>query len=168
MEAQALDWRVIRAQLAAPFDPSEVDFRVQGGTFEKQGKHYAKVIAYIDARAVQDRLDAVCGLDGWVFDWQPIATAGNKVMAAKGVLTIHGISKSDVGDGGDTEPTKASVSDALKRSAVMFGVGRYLYSLGAEWAEVEMAPDGKVRGIAKAEWGRLRGKLPRPGAKAAA
>lgn len=155
-----INWQAIRTALAAPFAPSEVDYRVQGGTFEKSGKTYSRVIAYVDARAVMDRLDDVVGPGAWSFAWEPLATANGKVTAAKGSLTVHGIVKQDVGDAGDTEPTKASVSDALKRSAVMWGIARYLYGLGAEWAEVEMR-DGKVVGIVKSEIARLRGKLPK-------
>ena len=51
------------------------------------------------------------------------------------------MTKSDVGsmseqpDGGDR--MKAAFSDALKRAAVKFGVGRYLYRLTAVWADYD-------------------------------
>jgi len=49
------------------------------------------------------------------------------------------ISKTDVGspseqpDVGDR--LKAAFSDALKRAAVKFGIGRYLYRLSAQWVD---------------------------------
>jgi hypothetical protein len=51
------------------------------------------------------------------------------------------ITKMDVGgeseqpDGGDRR--KAAFSDALKRAAVKFGIGRYLYRLPAQWLEYD-------------------------------
>jgi hypothetical protein len=51
------------------------------------------------------------------------------------------ITKSDVGgpseqpDGGDR--LKAAFSDALKRAAVKFGIGRYLYRLPQQWADYD-------------------------------
>src|SRR5262249_13820499 len=51
------------------------------------------------------------------------------------------ITKTDVGspseqpDSGDR--LKAAVSDALKRAAVKFGIGRYLYRLSASWVDYD-------------------------------
>jgi hypothetical protein len=53
------------------------------------------------------------------------------------------ITKMDVGgpseqpDGGDR--LKAAFSDALKRAAVKFGIGRYLYRLPQQWADYDPA-----------------------------
>ncbi len=157
-----IDWATIRAALAEPFEPADVDYRPQGKPSSRNGKDYARCLAYVDARAVATRLDDVVGIDGWQFNWEPVASAGGKVTAAKGTLAIHGISKSDVGDGDATETTKASVSDALKRCAVLWGLGRYLYGMPAEWAEVDVR-DGKIAGLATGEITRLRAKLPRRG-----
>lgn len=152
--SKEIDW----AALSAPFAPDEVSFRVQS-TYERDGKTHAVVVAYIDARNVADRLDAECGPDGWSFDWEPVVTGATKkgvnaVLAAKGTLTIAGISKSDVGDAGDTEPTKASVSDALKRAAVLWGIGRYLYDLPFMTATPEKRGQSWV--LPRAEEQRLR------------
>jgi hypothetical protein len=115
------------AALAAPFRPEEVDWRPAGKGGANQRAH---VVCYVDARAVQDRLDTVLGPLGWAFDWQPVATSeAGEVTAAKGTLTIGGVSKSDVGTASSYEPSKGAVSDALKRASVLWGIGRYLYAL---------------------------------------
>ena len=44
-------------------------------------------------------------------------------------------SQSEQPDGGDR--TKAAFSDALKRAAVKFGIGRYLYRLPAQWVDYD-------------------------------
>lgn len=139
-DSKALDWATIGAALAAPFPAELVEWRVMG----KGGKGVkAKVAAYIDARMVQERLDAVVGVGGWAFDWQPLnVNAAGDVTAAKGILTIHGISKSDVGTMSSYEPSKGAISDALKRAAVMWGIGRYLYALPDVWATLN--DEGKV------------------------
>lgn len=135
MTTPTIDW----AALNAPFPSKDVSFRIQSAP--KEGQTRALVVAYVDARAVGERLDEICGKDGWSFDWQPVLTGnvGGKpaVLAAKGILTIGGVSKADVGDAGDTEPTKASVSDSLKRAAVLWGIGRYLYDMPRMYAEAE-------------------------------
>src|SRR5689334_18389462 len=123
---QAPDWASIRQALAAPFQPEQVSWRVQGKA-NSQGK--AQVLAYLSARDVQDRLDEAVGPENWSFDWQPIAVEGGDLKVAKGVLTIHGVSKSDVGDASTFEGNKGTVSDCFKRAAIQWGIGRYLYEL---------------------------------------
>jgi hypothetical protein len=45
-----------------------------------------------------------------------------------------GVTKEDVGEG---DSLKAAFSDALKRAAVKFGVGRYLYRLEKQWVDYD-------------------------------
>ncbi len=149
-----INWTALRA----PFTPDDVDFRLQS-TFNQGEKIKGIAIAYMDARLVQDRLDEVVGPENWSFDWQPMATKDNAVIAAKGTLTICGVSKSDIGDCDATERNKASVSDAFKSAAVMWGIGRYMYGLRSSFCEVEVRGQTKV--IPAAEIKRLRATLPK-------
>jgi hypothetical protein len=142
--------------LRAPFDPAEVDFRIQS-TYERNGKTQAVVVAYVDARAVQDRLDKVVGPANWSFDWTPLIQTNTAITAAKGTLTICGVSKSDVGDAGQTEPTKASVSDCFKRAAVQWGIARYIYALPVMFATLEKRGNSWI--LPDAEERRLRAQL---------
>ena len=50
----------ITKALAAPFELTEVKFKPQ---VVKNNR--AMALAYVDARAIQDRLDAVLGVEGW-------------------------------------------------------------------------------------------------------
>lgn len=140
-------------RLQAPLDPEAVDFRPQG---QLNDKGMGRVVAYIDARAVQDRLDEVFGAGGWSFDWQPLVI-DNAVKVVKGTITIAGVSKSDIGDAGDTEPSKSAVSDALKRAAVQWGIGRYLYGLGTTYVKGRVA--GKSWVPEDSEVARLRQQI---------
>lgn len=80
----------------------------------------AQMLVYIDARDVQDRLDEVCS------DWSNDFKEVNGRLVCN--LTINGITRSDGAGDTDFEGEKGGLSDALKRSAVLFGVGRYLYN----------------------------------------
>lgn len=117
----------IAEALAAPFADDEVDFLPRGSA---NGK--ARALPYIDARSVMRRLDAVVGPGNWSFDFDLLSTTGKMV---KGKLTVLGVTKFDAGESSDEgEPLKSAVSDALKRTAVHFGIGRYLYYVPAQWA----------------------------------
>jgi len=119
--------RDVLEALGAPFPDDEVEF-LPRGNFE--GK--ARALAYIDARSVMRRLDAVVGPANWSFDFDLLSPEGKMV---KGKLTVLGITKCDAGEGGsEDEVLKSAVSDALKRCAVHFGIGRYLYYLPSVWA----------------------------------
>jgi hypothetical protein len=152
-------WDDISRRLQEPFDPREVDFRVQGKVNEQSGR--AQVVAYIDARAVQDRLDAVVGAGNWSFDWTPLVIDRGEVQVAKGVVTVYGVSKADAGSASNFEQTLGAVSHCFKRAAVHWGIGRYLYSLPATWVAVERG--GR---IPEAVLNDLRGRLPRPSTSA--
>jgi len=121
--------------LAAPFTEDEVKFKpavVSGNR--------ALALPYVDARAIQDRLDEVLGVAGWQDEYECLPD-GAVVCRLRLRLGDEWITKMDVGgmseqpDEGDRR--KAAFSDALKRAAVKFGVGRYLYRLEAQWVDYD-------------------------------
>src|SRR5262249_13177466 len=91
-----------------------------------------------------NRLDAVVGPENWADDYLPFGEAGVKCLLTITLpdgtkLTkagIGGISK--MNDASDTE--KSGESDALKRAAVKFGIGRILYGDGVPGFEKHPAP----------------------------
>jgi hypothetical protein len=127
--------QAIAEALSAPFDPKDVRFKPQ---MVKNNRCLA--MAYIDARLIQDRLDDVLGVENWQdkYDFLP---DGSVVCRLRLKLGGRWITKTDVGspseqpDSGDR--VKAAVSDALKRAAVKFGIGRYLYRLPATWVDYD-------------------------------
>jgi hypothetical protein len=119
--------REITAALGAAFPLDEIEFLPRA---QSNGK--ALALAYIDARSVMRRLDAAVGPANWSFDFDLLDQQGKMV---KGRLTVLGVTKCDAGEAAqEDEPLKSAVSDALKRCAVHFGVGRYLYYLPRVWA----------------------------------
>jgi Rad52/22 family double-strand break repair protein len=123
------------ARLAAPFATADVQFKAQ----VVKGNR-ALAVAYIDARAVMDRLDEVVGPANWKDEYQ-LLPDGAMLCRLSVRVSRAWITKVDVGapsdqpDGGDR--TKAAVSDALKRAAVKWGIGRYLYSLPLTWQDYD-------------------------------
>jgi len=92
-------------------------------------------LCYIDARDVMDRLDDVLGIENWTDDYEAGAAGG---VLCRLTLTIDGrqVTKTDAAENTDIEEVKGGISDAFKRAAVKFGIGRYLYSAGTTWAEI--------------------------------
>jgi hypothetical protein len=135
-------WR----QLAAPVDSTDVQWRQDGRPIARDGKYFARFVAYIDASTVRERLDAVVPGE-WNLTIEPLpnrATANSDgvdtgdTYAFKARLHILGVVREDVGQG---EDYKQASTDAFKRVAVRFGIGHELYSFGQNW--VPMDGDGK-------------------------
>ncbi len=142
--------------LAAPFAPDDISWRV-GSTTKDKTKGMA--LAYLDARAVMDRLDAVCSPGGWQCRY---SHAGQKTVCDIGILLGDWVWKADGAGDSDIEAEKGALSDAFKRAAVRWGIGRYLYRLDSPWVELEVTPEGRVRGIKKSEFAKLNALLKRP------
>lgn len=87
----------------------------------------ASCVAYIDARDVMNLLDEVCGAENWQSDFKDI---GGQTFAGIGI-NIDGVWvwKWDTGSESNIEKEKGQASDSLKRAAVQWGVGRFLYEL---------------------------------------
>jgi hypothetical protein len=121
--------------LAAPFDPKEVKFKPAVVTGSR-----AMAMAFVDARTIQDRLDEVLGVGGWQDDYE-VLPDGTVVCRLQVCLNGVWLTKVDVGSPSeqpdDGDKRKAAFSDALKRAAVKFGVGRYLYRLPAQWVDYD-------------------------------
>lgn len=121
--------------LTAPFQTNEVKFKPQSVKGNR-----ALALAYIDCRVIQDRLDGVLGVENWMDEYE-ILTDGSVMCRLKLRLNGEWVVKTDVGspseqpDSGDR--LKAAFSDALKRAAVKFGIGRYLYRLPAVWCDYD-------------------------------
>lgn len=130
--------------LSAPFDPSAVHWRVQGQPFERNGEHSAMALAYLDARDVMDRLDQVCGPENWQTEYHE-TPKGRLICRLSICIEGAWVTKSDGAGDTDVEGEKGAISDALKRAAVSWGIGRYLYRLDSPWVPCEVKQsNGKV------------------------
>jgi hypothetical protein len=120
------------AHLSDFFDPQDVQWRISATSADKTR---GAAVPYIDARAVMDRLDEAVGPANWSDEY----TFGpNGAVLCRLSLRIDGewVVKSDGAEFSDVEPVKGGVSDALKRAAVKWGVGRYLYRIPDQWVPI--------------------------------
>src|SRR5690554_4381279 len=112
-------------ELQAPFPQNETKtFRGRGNT----------LMTYITARAVMNRLDRVVGPENWRDDYQEVKGG----ILCTLYLRINGewVGKSDVGTPPEKiEVVKGMYSDALKRAAVRWGIGRELYKEGTAFED---------------------------------
>lgn len=134
----------ITEKLKAPFPANEIKWRAQRITqkFKKdeneETKYQAFMLAYIDARAVMDRLDDAVGVNNWQTTFTE--TDKGRVLCSLSIkLGDTWVTKTDgAGDTG-AESEKGAISDALKRAAVNFGINRVMYSFGD--TRVELSKD---------------------------
>lgn len=145
---QHADPQVILAQLAIPFDPSQVMWRVAAKSRDgKQGR----VTPYADQRAYTDRLNQLVSPSGWTreysvsslssltrFKKDKVIQTGKIIVTC--VVTLHGVGVHS-GSGeewadDDNAMTRAE-AQAFKRACSCFGLGRYFYNFGEIWVPVD-------------------------------
>lgn len=128
-----MDAQEIFDQLSAPFPVETIDWRI-GSTNAEKTKGLP--LCYIDARAVMDRLDTVCGPDGWQCNYTP--GVNGSIICNIGInVGADWLFKADGAGATDFEGEKGALSDAFKRAAVRWGIGRYLYDMKAAWVPLE-------------------------------
>jgi hypothetical protein len=117
----AINFSELKREIPYKFKPQTV----------KNGK--ALMVAYIDSRDVQDLLDEVVGPENWSDEYNVV----NQNMYAGLSINVTGdpdnprwVTKWDCGTESNTEQEKGEASDAFKRAAVKWGIGRFLYRLG--------------------------------------
>lgn len=129
-------------QLKDPFDAKFVKWRV-GATNKDKTKGIA--IAYIDSREVMKRLDDVCGIGGWRDRHSPVE--GGFICEIDIKIDEEWITRSNAAGNTKVEPIKGGASDAFKRAASTWGVGRYLYYLPNVWVAIK--PQGNSYALAE-------------------
>lgn len=128
----------IAKELARPFPKACVKWRVGSVNTDKTR---CNLLAYIDARDVQSRLDAVVGIGNWQVRFRHDAVyikgAPATAYVCSLLIKINGewITKEGTADDTSYEAVKGGESDALKRAAVQWGVGRYLYATTVKWID---------------------------------
>jgi hypothetical protein len=129
----------LRESLEIPFPESDIEWRIARAGKSSNGKIWAMCLAYINSRAVMDRLDEVVGPCRWKDRyWRE----GDAIMCGLSIKVFDGeeygewIEKVDGAEATDIEPVKGGLSGALKRAAVKWGIGRYLYKLTEGFADI--------------------------------
>lgn len=126
----------LQEKLSAPFLPSEIEWRI-GATNREKTKGIA--LPYITNRAIMNRLDDTVGITNWKNEFFIQDKA--KICGISLRIDNEWITKYDGADDTNIEATKGGISNAMKRAAVQWGIGRYLYKLPTIWVAIE--PNGK-------------------------
>jgi hypothetical protein len=106
------------------------------------------ILAYVDARDVQERLDEVVGPQGWSTEIKAVGghTVCNLYLHLpfwkEEQVTWEWVVKSDVAGPTEVDPIKGAGSTAFKRAASAWGIGRYLYDLGTTIVPAVRTDDG--------------------------
>lgn len=98
----------------------------------------AMVLLYKDARCDMNILDETVGAMNWKKSYQLIDGQLFCTLEIWDEDKKQWIGKQDVGVESNTEVEKGRASDAQKRSAVAFGIGRELYTAPFIWIKAEL------------------------------
>ena len=129
--------------LMKDFEENEWEWRIQSSGLKPNGDPYARILAYITARALQERLDAVCGPSNWTVSYDPAPNSSKGLLCSIGIRIHYDditgestfIYKQDGAENTDIESVKGGISSAFKRCGVLWGMGRHLYNLEASWGD---------------------------------
>lgn len=122
-------------RLDEPFSATDIEWRIQQVGKANNGI-WAKVLAYVTNRAIMKRLDDVCGKTGWRNEYRDIPNGGGVECGISIKVDGEWITKWDAAENTQVEAVKGGRSGAMKRAAVQWGIGRYLYDLTEGFANV--------------------------------
>jgi hypothetical protein len=120
-------------KLKRPFPVDKVHWRI-GAT--NRDKTSAIALAYIDARDAMQRLDEVVGAENWQCRY-PLADNGLLICEVGIRFGDEWVWKANGAGDTQVEAEKGKASDAFKRAAVLWGIGRYLYGLPNIWVPID-------------------------------
>lgn len=137
-----MDEKEIQEKLLEPFAPKDIEWRI-GAT--NTAKTSGIALPYLTNRAIQKRLDEVFGIFGWKNEF--IMQDKSKICGISVKVGDDWITKYDGADDTNIEATKGGVSNAMKRAAVQWGIGRYLYKVPNQWVPIEqIGKSCKIKG----------------------
>ena len=120
--------------LKQPFRADDIEWRLQQAG-ESNGRIWGKCLAYVTVRAIEARLDEVCGPENWKNEFKEGPNGG--ILCGISIHTgSEWVTKWDGAENTQVESVKGGLSDAMKRAGVQWGIGRYLYDLEEGWANV--------------------------------
>ena len=128
------------------FEPNDIEWRLQQCGKGSNGKIWGMALAYVTNRAIMNRLDEVCGPENWKNEFKA-APDGGILCGISIKVGDEWVTKWDGAENTDIEAVKGGLSGAMKRAAVQWGIGRYLYKLGESW--INSNENGAYRGKTK-------------------
>ena len=148
-------------ELKKYFSEDQLEWRIQqcGITKDRDGneKPWAMVLCYVQARAIENRLDEVVGANNWQTEFR---ADGPNIICKLSIWDNEKnqwISKENGASETEIEAFKGGISGALKRCASHgWGIGRYLYELDTTFADCSLEKQtGKGWNKAKTKDGKI-------------
>lgn len=167
------------SRLKEPFPQKDIEWRIARSGKNTKGI-WAMCLAYVTNRAIMDRLDEVLGPDKWYNEFKE-GPHGGVICGISIFLEDRGeygefLTKWDGAENTNIEAIKGGLSGAMKRAAVQWGIGRYLYNFKEGFATI--TDNGEFRAKTKEgtnfkwnppalpEWALPKGEAPKPPNKA--
>ncbi|MBO6575215.1 MAG: hypothetical protein JJ896_07365 [Rhodothermales bacterium] len=125
-------------RLADPFDLHDLRWKPIGMSEDRKK---ARVAPFISNRAIMDRLDAACGPENWRNEYREGPAGGVLcgigIRVARDGAPAEWVTKWDGAENTEIQPVKGGLSASMRRCAVQWGIGRYLYRMPVIWAPVD-------------------------------
>lgn len=137
---------------------TEIEVRIQSineGKGQNEGKVYATLLLYKDARTDQDILDEWVGPENWQRDHKEVhgnLFCGVGINAKNLVDGDIWVWKWDAGEESNQSAQKGHASDSFKRACVNWGIGRELYSAPRVFIELQSNEYSDWQGKKKANY----------------
>jgi len=142
------DTDALFTQLAEPFGPSEIKWRV---THTSHDGTRGAVIAFADPRAYTDRLNQLFTPSGWTRNYDVTTVSAvsrqkrDKIIQTGKVLVTCTLTIARLGThsgsgeqwADEQNAMTSAEAQAFKRAASCFGLGRYLYNLPETWVDLD-------------------------------
>ena len=132
----------IYEKLKEKFDEKDLEFRV-GAT--NSDKTMGLALAYVQARAIQNRLDEIVGFENWKVSYREIQGGFLCTLSIRKDSNSEWIGKEDGANTTEFESVKGGISNSFKRVASSgFGIGRYLYNARNSWYPIKKQGNGYI------------------------
>ena len=136
-------------KLKEPFPAEDIEWRLQSCGSGSKGI-WAICLAYVSNRAIMNRLDEVVGPENWKNEFDR-APDGGVLCGISIKIGDEWVTKYDGAENTQVEAIKGGLSGSMKRAAVQWGIGRYLYNLEEEFATIlpKDSKESSLRGKTK-------------------
>lgn len=126
-------------KLAKKFNPEDIEWRVQQ-CGQGKGGPWALIIPYITSRAIMQRLDDIVGPGSWKNEFKATPCNTGYMCGISIKIDNEWVTRwdgSEIAGAGNIDKVKSTMSAAMKRTGVQWGIGRYLYQFEATFADAK-------------------------------
>lgn len=131
------------SRLSDYFPPEDLKWKPLGLSSDRKK---ARVAPFLSSRAIMDRLDEVCGPENWKNEFREGPAGGVlcgiSIRVHRDGAPAEWVTKWDAAENTDIQPVKGGMTASMRRAAVQWGIGRYIYQMPTIWAAVDR--DGRL------------------------